>query len=676
MKPVTPQTLYDFRFVSEPSFSPDGRLTAFMVRYADETANAYRGDLWLRDHETGAVRQLTDGGDAKSWLWTSAGTLLFACCRDPETKSKAEAGEPLTAFYEIDPRGGEAHKAFVVPALVERLHELEDGRFLCLYTWDQRFDALNALTGEARAKALKELTDPAYYTLEDYPFWLNGAHIISGKRGRLGLFDKAAGTLQPLTAPDFDCHAFDEKDGVIVYAGAPLRNRNDGPDGVYRCAVMGGPPACLLAPNTLDVTLLGLWGGRALLALSDGKMPLPDGSGECYGRDQYADFYTIDLAGGELRRLAPYEASIGYGTVGSDARLGGGRGAKADGEYFYFLTTVGDSTVLRRVDRAGNISPDLTPAGSCDSFDVLDGQLVYCGLYGRRLAELYDGAGVRLTRFSNLESYACPEPEPHTFTDRGGYAIHGWAMRPVGWRPGVRYPAILHIHGGPRTVFGPVFHHEMAVWANAGYFVFYCNPRGSDGRGNEFGFISGRYGSVDYEDLMAFTDEMLAKYPEVDPARVGVTGGSYGGFMTNWIIGHTDRFAAAVSQRSIANWTTFEYTTDIGLSFVESQMRTTTDDDAAALWAHSPLRYAKNCKTPTLFIHADNDFRCWMSEGLAMFTALKKAGVPTKLCLFRGENHDLSRSGKPQNRVARMREILAWMDAWCKDPPEAGEGEA
>ena len=145
-------------------------------------------------------------------------------------------------------------------------------------------------------------------------------------------------------------------------------------------------------------------------------------------------------------------------------------------------------------------------------------------------------------------------------------------MKPADYEEGVSYPAIFHIHGGPRTVFSDVFHHEMQMWANAGYFVFYCNPRGSDGRGTDFGNINGIYGTVDYQNLMDFTDEVLKRYPQIDTARVGVTGGSYGGFMTNWIVGHTDRFKAAASQRSISNWVSFEHNSDIGHTFIVNKM--------------------------------------------------------------------------------------------------------
>ena len=165
---------------------------------------------------------------------------------------------------------------------------------------------------------------------------------------------------------------------------------------------------------------------------------------------------------------------------------------------------------------------------------------------------------------------------------------------------------------------------------------------------------------------MQFTDEVLAAYPDLDPERVGVAGGSYGGFLTNWIIGHTGRFKAAVSQRSISNWTTMEYLSDIGYFFTKAELGVDTLSDAEAVWDMSPLKYAGQVSTPTLFIHSYEDFRCAYAEAVQMFSALKSRGVDSKLCLFKGENHELSRSGAPRNRLSRMREILGWMDRYLK----------
>lgn len=258
-------------------------------------------------------------------------------------------------------------------------------------------------------------------------------------------------------------------------------------------------------------------------------------------------------------------------------------------------------------------------------------------------------------------------PEKLTFKTDNEILIEGWVMKPVGFKQGETYPAILNIHGGPKTAYGEVFFHEMQYWANEGYVVFFCNPRGSDGRGNAFADIRGKYGTIDYEDIMNFTDLVLEKYHFIDRDRLGVTGGSYGGFMTNWIIGHTHRFKAAASQRSISNWISKFGTTDIGYYFVDDQIAATPWNNFEKLWEHSPMKYADNVVTPTLFIHSDEDFRCWLPEGIQMFTSLKYHGVESKLCIFKGENHELSRSGKPKNRIRRLEEITKWFDKYLKN---------
>ena len=252
------------------------------------------------------------------------------------------------------------------------------------------------------------------------------------------------------------------------------------------------------------------------------------------------------------------------------------------------------------------------------------------------------------------------------FLNTDGVDIDGFVMKPVGYEPGKRYPGILHIHGGPKMVFGPGFHHEMQLWAVSGFFVCYCNPRGSCGKGNAFADLQGKYGEVDFRDLMEFTDEVLRRYPEIDADRMGVAGGSYGGFMTNWVIGHTDRFRCAVSQRSIANYVGDYLLSDIGYYYVPDQQLGTIWEHPERLWKASPLTYADRVKTPTLFIHADKDYRCTLANGLEMFAALKLHGVESKLCMFYGEDHGLSREGKPSNRISRLSEILRWMDEHLK----------
>lgn len=206
----------------------------------------------------------------------------------------------------------------------------------------------------------------------------------------------------------------------------------------------------------------------------------------------------------------------------------------------------------------------------------------------------------------------------------------------------------------------------MQTLSNAGFFVFYCNPRGSDGRGDEFADISGRYGTIDFSDIIGFTNHVLEKYPEIDEKKLGIVGGSYGGFMVNWIITHTNRFAAAVSQRSISNWISFEHTSDFGKLYIERYHGTSTFENTAKLWSCSPLKYANNCNTPTLFIHADEDYRCFMTESISMYCALKSHGTDARLLLFHGENHDLAKNGNAMNKCKRLEEMISWLNKYLK----------
>lgn len=306
-----------------------------------------------------------------------------------------------------------------------------------------------------------------------------------------------------------------------------------------------------------------------------------------------------------------------------------------------------------------------------DGFSVNNGSILFIGFRGTKLQEIYkleQDEEKQITEFNDWvqKERSISVPEKLTVETAPGVSIDGWVLKPADFDKNKKYPAIFDIHGGPKVVYGEIFFHEMQYFVSQGYAVFFCNPRGSDGKDNSFSDIRGKYGTMDYDDLMKFMDSVLKEYPIIDPEKVGVTGGSYGGFMTNWIIGHTDRFKAAASQRSISNWISKFNTTDIGYFFVGDQIAATPWTNFEKLWQHSPLKYADKVKTPTLFLHSNEDYRCWMAEGLQMFTALKYHRVPSKLILFRGENHELSRSGKPKHRIRRLKEIVEWFDKYLK----------
>ncbi|MBQ2327205.1 MAG: S9 family peptidase [Clostridia bacterium] len=660
MNKITVDSFLKFKFVSNPGFSPDGKYVAFVVNHACKASNGYKGNIHLLETETGKVRQLTNGGDAKAYCWTDNGTLLFAAPRCPKVKEALAKGENVTAIYEISPEGGEAVHAFNLPVRTGGLTNIGEGKYMLTSVYDNRYPNLEDKNDAEKAQALESYTKPAYEVFEELPFWGNGQGVIDGKRTRLYIYDSVKDEIKAITGEWFQVDSATLAHGKIVIKGGEWHGKRYVMSGIYVYDLKSKRMKEILKPDKMRTGAVGLFDENTMIAAaSDGKL---------YGSEQYMDFYTVDLKTKKFTKLADYEASIGASSVGSDARIGGGRGFKVEGDKAYFITTVDDSAFLRVIDREGKIEDVYAEIGTVDNFDVKDGNVIFAGMYGNKLGELYCAKGNQLTHFNDefLATHSVVTPEYHTFTASDGFEIHGWAMKPVGYVEGKKYPAILHIHGGPRTVFGNVFHHEMQMWANAGYFVFFSNPRGSDGRGNEFGYISGKYGTVEYDNLMEFCDEMIKLYPDVDVDNFGVTGGSYGGFMTNWIIGHTNRFKAAASQRSISNWIAFEHTTDIGYFFTPNQMLATTRTDYEKLWWHSPLKYADKATTPTLFIHSDEDFRCWMVEGLSMFTALKMHGVESRLCLFKGENHELSRGGKPRNRIRRMEEIVGWMDKHLK----------
>ena len=368
----------------------------------------------------------------------------------------------------------------------------------------------------------------------------------------------------------------------------------------------------------------------------------------------------------------PYEEAVGS-SVGSDCRLGGGREWVAQDGKLYFVATIRNASQVFCLEANGDIRPVYTQEGSVDCIDAAGGTLYFIGMQDMKLQELYvwDEAAqerVQLTAFNEqaLAGAYVALPEKLTFTN-DGIDLDGWVLRPKDFDPQKAYPAILDIHGGPKTVYGEVFYHEMQYWASQGLFVFFCNPRGGDGRGNQFADLRGKYGTIDYSDIMAFTDKVLEKYPQIDAQKLCVTGGSYGGFMANWIVGHTDRFAAVASQRSIANFISKCLTTDIGYYHNLCAVQSDPWNSPEEMWNRSPLKYADKCTTPTLFIQSDEDYRCWMADALQMFTALRMHGVPTRVCLFHGENHELSRNGKPKHRVRRLKEITRWFDRYLKN---------
>lgn len=667
MKQIKLNDFINFKFISGLEYSHDGKHACFVVQTPNLAENDYDANLWLYQVEQNRSIQLTALNKERGFIWLEDNEhIVFQGLRNPRDKQLKEEGEDLSVFYKINIHGGEAQEFIRIPLAVTSLEQIDADNYLILVTYDSARPALDQLDDREKAKVLKERKENlAYEVLEEIPYWSNGRGFINGQRTRIYFYNVSSNTWTPLTDEQFDVSRVtlnqDHTQAVVI--GMEFQGKKELQNSLYILDIARQEMRLLSKPENFRY--------YAAEFMSDQKLLCVGNAGKHYGLNENPNFYVVDLNTGSQSLLTPgFDYSIGS-SVGSDSRLGGSSSIKKSGNYLYFTTTEGGNSQLNRINIKGEITKLTNTPGSVDGFAVHDEQVLLLRLFKDRLQEMYQLDNKQERQLTHFNDWFTNErtiinPEPISYQVNHQIEIDGWVLKPVGWDKNKQYPAIFNIHGGPKTVYGEVYYHEMQYWANQGYFVFFCNPRGSDGKGNEFSDIRGKYGTIDYQDLMGFVDTVLEYYPSIDQERLGVTGGSYGGFMTNWIIGHTNRFKAAVSQRSISNWVSMGYTTDIGYYFADDQIGATPWTDIGKIWESSPLKYADQVKTPTLFIHSDEDYRCWVVEGLQMFTALKYHGVEARLCMFKGENHELSRSGKPQARIRRLKEITEWFDRYLK----------
>ncbi len=652
----------NYRFLSAVEFAPDGNHAAFVVSKADLDQNDYLSWLYLYSAETGDVLQLTSFGRESSFAWLDNSTILFPGMRDEALKQRAEAGEPWTVFYAIDIHGGEAREYARVPAKVKSVKPMSGGRLAMICEVNNDLPNPHDYQGAEREKILAMLREEKDYIVGDeLPFLRQGMGEQNGLRSRLFLFNTADGALSPISQAWAHVEFFSVRGDEIIYEAVPFTK--DKPlmffGGVYRCDTVSGQVTELLKDDVFRFRYMDYLGDEIGIAVSDLKR---------WGASENPYFYTLKHDGTLTLRAENEESASSY--VLTDCRYGSG---SADFRHFngdvYYLAGKGGSAVIRRLNADGTFEDLTDEGGVVDCLAVSRNEILCIAMRGVHLQELYslkNGVLHQVTHFNDWveQERTISTPEHFTF-ENDGYTLDGWVMKPIDFDPSKTYPAVLDIHGGPKCAYGPIFYHELQYRANHGYFVIYCDPRGSEGRDNEFADVIGKFGTIDYNDLMKFTDECIARYPQIDPARMGVAGGSYGGFMTNWIIGHTDRFRCGASQRGISDQISHFGTSDTGYRFPMKQaMGSNIWEHHDAFWDGSPLKYADRCKTPTLFIHSSEDYRCPLQDSIEMYTALKYFGVDSRIVIFKGENHELSRSGRPSHRIRRMKEITAWLDKY------------
>lgn len=648
--PLRPEDLYRFRWLDHVRLSPDASRLVWQEGFADEQARENRSVLKVAAREGGEVRQLTDdGARSRSPEWSPDGSLIaFLVKRGP-----------VDQLAVVPAEGGDVRQVTSLPDGVRTFRWSPDGSGLAF---------LSRVPSEPDGVVEDERppTDPdagrrppVARIARSLAYKFNAEGYFDGRRVHLFLVSLDGGEPRRLTEGAWDVETFDFS-----------------PDG-GRLAVIGDsdPEADLHLASPLWI--LDVRSG-ARQDLVTGMKPSavawsPQGDRLVFAAPTrlttglYQRLWLVDSQGGGPRCLTTaFDREIAALPI-SDVRGGSGGELRWDeaGERVWFVAGGPGVSVLASVDGSGRVREDLArDEAVVADFDVRRGVVAALVADPSNPGDVIvlDGGEERRLTDANawLRERWVSLPERHLFTAPDGLEIEGWLLKPPGFDEGGSYPLVLQIHGGPHAQYGWVPFLEFQVLTSAGFCVLYTNPRGSNGYGEEFCRACVRdWGGGPYQDLMAAVDQLLEKSPFIDPARLGVAGGSYGGFMTNWIIGHTQRFGAAVSMRSISNLVS-DYAQNEIVLWSREEMGEEPWPDSDALWQRSPIRYVSEMRTPLLLIHSEMDLRCPISQSEELFGALRLLGREVEMVRFPGENHELSRSGRPDRRVERLRRIEGW----------------
>ncbi|ABM80377.1 alpha/beta hydrolase family protein [Hyperthermus butylicus] len=654
---LTPETLRNIVLVSNPAITPDGGKILYTVARINIDADTYESSISLLDVATGFEEPLQQGPSDSCPIPAPNGRhYVFIRRVERDRKQRGQPGLELR-FASIDRPGASR--------LIARVHGLVS------VSWSP--DSLRLA-----AAIPVGLPDEDVKVVETLPVWFNGKGFIYKTQVKPFIVDVYSGYMEEIKLDDVKWMQVAD----IAWS----------PDGrkiaVTVSRVMEKPYlrdlyVYYLDEDRAELVAEKLSGFGEIVWSPDSRYIAYLGHRRERGFATHNKILVFDTEdrGSEPECLTCSLDRNAVNTANSDVRFSSClKKLQWTRKGILFVASDHGRAPLYSVEPGSEPTIVIDPGeGVVDEFSATpDGaRIAYTRMTATEPREVYvsDGGNARrLTRHNDtwLSRYKLSKPEKFVFKASDGVEVEGWILRPPegveekGW--------VLYIHGGPKTMFGYGFMHEFHVLAGRGYTVVYTNPRGSDGYSEEFADIRCRYGERDYQDLMEAVEYVIERY-RLPRDKAAVMGGSYGGFMTNWIIGHTDLFKAAVTMRSISNWISMYGTTDIGWYFVEDQICCTPWRNFEHCWEKSPLKYADRVKTPTLIIHSNEDYRCWLDQALQLYTALKLHGVETRLAIFPNENHDLSRSGKPKHRVKRLQLILEWLDehlAGKKEEEKAG----
>jgi dipeptidyl aminopeptidase/acylaminoacyl peptidase len=651
---ITPEDYFSFQFISDPHLSPNGTAVAYVLTTIDQKKNRRESSIWLAPIDGPALprRLSAEGFSSNSPRWSPDGkTLAIISTRT----SDPGAGETAKAQIYLLPMtsGGEAIA----------LTKLKNG--VQSYQWSPDGSRIVAISSSGPTDAITPAdrkSDVRHYSHIQYKF--NDTGWYDDKRRHLWIITLPSGDAKQIT------------DGQDWNDADPQWS----PDSTRIAFVSDRTGKALDDSQNTDVWVIPSTGG-ALTKISyhafddDSPRWSPDGkqilfAGQPDSRHQFPKLYLANSAGGSPSQLAVKDLDL----IPTELRW------PIPASAFFAAAVKGETQIFRADPAVHAFSAIISGPRAVHAFDInaSAGEIVYLANDFQHLDDLYvadlDGKGERQLTHLNSSLWAQLDLQPVErleYKSSDGWPVEGFFVKPVGWQPGKKYPMVLVIHGGPEGMFGVDWYHEFQVYAAKGYAVFFCNPRGSTGYGEKFerGEIN-NWGVMDYQDVMAGADAALKQYPWIDADELGVTGGSYGGYLTNWIVSHTNRFKAAVTLRSVSNFISDEGTRD-GAYGHEEYFKGILFDDFDQYWEASPLKYARNVKTPTLILHSDFDFRVPIEQGEQWFRALQHYGVPSELVLFPRENHNLTRTGEPKHLVESLNWQLYWFDRYLGANPNA-----
>lgn len=665
--PITITDLYRIASVEDPRVSPDGQWIAYIHVTIDSLENTYKRNLWLMPVRGGDPVQITRSGKDSQPRWSPDGhALAFVSSRDKKSqiyllRVTAPGGEPrvLTSLPNgaSEPVWSPDSKqiAFLGNVNTEERAREDHGE-----EEPKPADKLEAKhRTERKEHDETERFDPREVWRIPYRA---GTSYLDDRYAQVYIVNVAEDS-KPRRLTDLDAHHEPPQwsaDGQFILTSRSLEPDDDQPyrhSAIFRITVETGDAQPLTEAQFTSAQ----------------PAPSPDGKWVAYLRVPRDEHYNehierltlIPITGGEPQDL----------NIEMDRSAGVIRWAADSGSVYFSANGDGVTGIYRVPAAGGEIQAVVSGPHEIASFDVAaDGGIAFTAATSANPSELYwqpaSGKAQAVTHINRdfLDSVIVQETHEVHYTASDGQPLQGWYILPVGYEEGKTYPLILNIHGGPHAMWGAMTQsmwHENQSYAAAGYVVFFCNPRGSEGYGEAFlQALHANWGDVAYTDIMAGVDFMLEK-GFIDTERMSVTGGSYGGYMTAWIVGHTERFKAAVSQRGVYNLLGFFGTTDIPL-FLGDEFGLLPWDDPMTLWAHSPLAHAHKITTPLLIIHSENDFRVPISEGEQLFAYVRRSGGTVKLVRFPRDGHELSRSGEPKHRVRRLQYIVDWFAEYAK----------